>query len=405
MGQVLSKSSISYKTYSKIVKRIYLVILVYFFGFLSPVLAADATVLMNNTKIREYVANEKPLREVLRDMTFLVKETYPAEREFCIRIRPSSSEALENQEVTFEVRDCSVLLVLRLLCHQIPDLGGVPPVKIHPGEALLWRQVEDEVQIWVDERAENAKPEPYSLELVKKAEAGDAKAQCALGSFHYFGDGVAKDEKEAVKWYAKAAEQGDPEAQCNLGFCYANGRGVIKDYKEAVKWWTKSAEQGHAKAQFNLGMSYNLGEGVTKDYKEAVKWWTKSAEQGYESAQLNLGNCCYNGQGIAEDDNEAVKWWAQSAEQGNAIAQCKLGNSFSGGHGVIKDEKKAVKWYIKSAEQGEARAQCELGFCYANGEGVTKDEKEAVKWWTKAADQGDALAKKALIPYHNTDKP
>ena len=95
-------------------KKYILVILTYL-SFLFSLLASDATMLMKNTKIKEYVANDKPLREVLRDMTSLVKEVYPAEREFCIRIRPSSSEVLENQDVTFEVKDCSVFLVLGLL--------------------------------------------------------------------------------------------------------------------------------------------------------------------------------------------------------------------------------------------------------------------------------------------------
>ena len=166
----------------------YILVISTYFSFLFPLLASDATMLMKNTEIKEYVANDKPLREVLRDMTSLVKEVYPAEREFCIRIRPSSSEVLENQDVTFEVKDCSVLLVLRLLCHQIPDLGGVPPVKIQPGESLLWRQVENEVQIWVDRLVEDAKPESYSPELAKQAEAGDATSQCALGNFNYFGN-------------------------------------------------------------------------------------------------------------------------------------------------------------------------------------------------------------------------
>ena len=35
-------------------------------------------------------------------------------------------------------------------------------------------------------------------------------------------------------------------AQNNLGGCYKNGTGVAKDEKEAVKWYTKPAEQGDA---------------------------------------------------------------------------------------------------------------------------------------------------------------
>ena len=129
--------------------------------------------------------------------------------------------------------------------------------------------------------AEDTKPEPYSPELVKKAEAGDAKAQY------------------------------------DLGICYYEGTGVEKDWGEAVKWFTKSAEQGDAVAQVCLGTRYYLGEGVEKDYKEAVKWFTKSAEQGNQYGQCNLGNCYYECKGVEKDWGEAVKWYTKSAEQGN----------------------------------------------------------------------------------------
>lgn len=101
--------------------------------------------------------------------------------------------------------------------------------------------------------AEDAKPEPYSPELVKKAEAGDAKAQCDLGSVYCLGDGVTKDYKEAVKWWTRGAEQGNAKAQCALGVCYYEGDGVAKDYKEALKWLTKAAEQGIPEAKGVLG--------------------------------------------------------------------------------------------------------------------------------------------------------
>ena len=68
--------------------------------------------------------------------------------------------------------------------------------------------------------AEDTKPEPYSLELVKRAEAGDAMAQATLAACYDFAQGIPQDFKEAVKWYAKSAEQGNANAQCNLGVCY-----------------------------------------------------------------------------------------------------------------------------------------------------------------------------------------
>ncbi len=69
-----------------------------------------------------------------------------------------------------------------------------------------------------------------AAELYRKAaEQGDARAQVDLGVAYAKGEGVPKDEKQAVDWYRKAAEQGDAGAQCNLGILCANGIGVPQD--------------------------------------------------------------------------------------------------------------------------------------------------------------------------------
>ena len=74
-----------------------------------------------------------------------------------------------------------------------------------------------------------------------------------------------------------AAEQGDAATQCRLGLAYASGEGVARDAKEAVKWWRLAAEQDDAQAQSLLGWAYSNGEGVVQDAKEAVKWSRKAA--------------------------------------------------------------------------------------------------------------------------------
>jgi len=136
--------------------------------------------------------------------------------------------------------------------------------------------------------AENTKPEPYSPELVKKAEAGDATAQYDLGECYHWGKGVTYDEQEAVKWFTKAAEQGNAVAQGYLAACYGNGIGVAKDEKKAMKWLARSAKQGNADSQYFLGLAYSAGTELAKDEKEAVKWFTKSANQGNEDAKKEL---------------------------------------------------------------------------------------------------------------------
>jgi TPR repeat protein len=109
------------------------------------------------------------------------------------------------------------------------------------------------------------------LEAKAKADQGDADAQFNLGVMYAKGQGVVKDEVEAVKWFRKAADQGNAEAQSNLGVMYAKGEGVVKDEVEAVKWFRKAADQGDADAQYNLGVMYAKGQGVVKDEVEAVK--------------------------------------------------------------------------------------------------------------------------------------
>ena len=56
--------------------------------------------------------------------------------------------------------------------------------------------------------------------------AGDASAQVALAGLYQFGEGVARSDAAAAKWYLRAARLGDAVAQINLAEAYAAGRGV-----------------------------------------------------------------------------------------------------------------------------------------------------------------------------------
>ena len=235
-----------------------------------------------------------------------------------------------------------------------------------------------------------------AVRVMNSVDRDDAEVQFYLGTMYENGQGVAKDETEAVKWYRKAAEQGNADAQYSLGLMYKIGRGVVENEGEAQVWYRKAlnqyrevAEQGNAEVQTRVGKCYYYGNGVAKDYVEAVKWYRKAAEQGYAEAQMRLGVCYYRGRGVEKDLDAYVKWYRKAAEQGNVDAQFRLGTVYESGDGVEKDEAEAFKWYRKAAEQGHAGAQCNLGFMYENGSGVTKDYAEAVKWYHKAAEQGN----------------
>ena len=95
-------------------------------------------------------------------------------------------------------------------------------------------------------------------------------------------------QEEEVEAERLAADQGNAGAQYALGRKYANGQGVPKDDAEAVKWYRKAADQGNSWAQYALGWMYDNGRGVPKDDAEAVKWYRKAADQGNAAAQNNL---------------------------------------------------------------------------------------------------------------------
>ena len=103
-----------------------------------------------------------------------------------------------------------------------------------------------------------------------------------------FNKGVAAaqsgDFATALREWTPLAKQGDADAQFSLGVMYEKGEGVAKDNKAAVKWYTLAAEQGFADAQFNLGVMYVNGTGVVKDDVYAHLWWSIAASSGYKEA-------------------------------------------------------------------------------------------------------------------------
>ena len=91
----------------------------------------------------------------------------------------------------------------------------------------------------------------------------------------------AQDNLDTLR---QAAEQGDAKAQFVLGSRYANGEGVLKDEAEAVRWYRLAAESGEAIAQSILGQMYVLGQGVRKDFGLAHMWLNIASANGEEGA-------------------------------------------------------------------------------------------------------------------------
>ena len=161
-------------------------------------------------------------------------------------------------------------------------------------------------------------------DLKQVAYAGDVAAQVQLGVIYLTGDGVPKDDVEAMKWLRKAADQDNATAERYLAEMYFKGRGVPADNMEAAKWLRMAADQGDAESAHNLAVLYSQGLGVPRNLKQAAEWMRKSAEQGLAAGEHGLGTFYEDGDGVEQDAAEAVKWYRLAVAQSYVPAMNSL---------------------------------------------------------------------------------
>ena len=102
-----------------------------------------------------------------------------------------------------------------------------------------------------------------------------------VGKCYGTGDGVGKDEAEAVKWYRMAAERGSSDAMFELVRCYTFGIGVRRNRATTAKWLQKAAEHDHVRAMFILGNWYlSKQRGVEYNPRKAAWWFRRAADKG-----------------------------------------------------------------------------------------------------------------------------
>ena len=135
--------------------------------------------------------------------------------------------------------------------------------------------------------------------------------QC-VGRCYEAGDGVGKDQAEAVKWYRMAAEQGLPQAMFELCKCYKYGIGVRCNRTTASKWLDKAAERGHSKALVLLGIRYSNECEAEYNPRRAVRFFRKAADQGNAWGMFHLAECLEHGEGVKKDYDAAYLWFCRA---------------------------------------------------------------------------------------------
>ncbi len=203
-----------------------------------------------------------------------------------------------------------------------------------------------------------------------------------MADCYYNGQGVAKNNDEAKKWYLKAAALGSEQAMITLGNMHYMGHGIKKDFKEAFKWYQKAAKLGSAVAMNYLGNMYYEGKGVEKDEKQAIYYYEKAACLGHYTAMFNLGYIYYEAHMKGWD--EPFEVYLKAAQRGAIEAMNHVAYAYHMGDSVTQDYKKAMKWYKALAKKGQASAMILLSYMYLNGQGASKDYNKAAQWCEKA---------------------
>ena len=119
------------------------------------------------------------------------------------------------------------------------------------------------------------------------ADHGDPEAMYAMGLYYTtFNSPVYENEQKAFQWVEKAAEAGCAKALCALAEAYIKGFGNITIFhleynpEKAVALFRKAADLGNIDAYYGLGRCYEEGRGVKRNLEEAEKWLEKAVASG-----------------------------------------------------------------------------------------------------------------------------
>lgn len=241
-----------------------------------------------------------------------------------------------------------------------------------------------------------------AAELFRKlADIKFLDAQMDLANMYKDGIGVARDDKEAARFYGMAADQGNSAAQNILGEFYISGTGVEKSEQKAMTLFSKAAANSNPVAQYNLGMCYEIGIGTPKNILVAETFYKRSASNGYAPAVEKLRKL-----------KEAQELEAKRIAQASADIKLKVlsadkvvsadvppptkdpeithGAQYKEAIALYNDKKynEAFKIFSKMAGDGSGEGEYGLGLCYEEGNGAVKSIAAARAFYSKSAAQG-----------------
>lgn len=207
---------------------------------------------------------------------------------------------------------------------------------------------------------------------------------------------------EAFASYKLSAEKGNAYSMTQLGMMYKNGQGVEKNNEEAIKWLEKAKVKKYGKACYYLGKYYEEIE----DFKNAIENYQIAENFNYKDAYLSLGKLYEEGKGCDKEYFKAESEYKTALNKGVSEAKkhlaylsIKIGDHFSSKRNnekALEYYKQAIKYFKELADKNDKEALFELGRIYEYGKGVKKSKATAENYYSKSATLGYSRAKSKL---------
>lgn len=144
--------------------------------------------------------------------------------------------------------------------------------------------------------------------LERQARDGSIEAQLYLGDKYLNGkDGYEKNKSLAFKYYHDAAIQGNEEAQWFIYTLLDAGEGVEKNQEEALNWLEKSARKDYPLSLLRYGIyKYSISQ-----YEDAIKLLQKFENKYGDHPFIweVLGTCYKEGTGVKVNYTKSIEYY------------------------------------------------------------------------------------------------
>ncbi len=119
-----------------------------------------------------------------------------------------------------------------------------------------------------------AQAESSIVEIRRQATAGEVSAMARYGRALALGEGVTKNQEQAIDWLRKAAERGNVQGMYWYATMLYAGEGGPANQTLAVSWLRRASENGHLSSMFLLAQAYGTGQGAPENSGLAYAWIT-----------------------------------------------------------------------------------------------------------------------------------